>query len=199
MALPRGVAAAGGVLCIAVASLACGGGSGQHALDATDHAVLIEASDVQAVFPSAGSGTIDASAETFRKEVALGSWELEYTYETDLLTVSSMAFVEDTADDASWVMWGVAMAPSFLGDEVEFQEDSSLVTRGDEKKCGVLVEKSLGIRGGNLCVVREGGFVSVLVLAGTYTDQPGGLDPLFDPVLTAAKGYTPKENPLPEP
>jgi hypothetical protein len=193
MAAGRLAALAVGV--VGAAMLACGGGgSSLHALDASDHAVLVEASEVQALFPSV---QVDPAREVYSKQIALGSWELEYTYETDEVTVSSMAFVEDTAEDASWVMWGVGMAPAFLGDEVAFREDASLVTRGDEKQCGLLVEKSIGLPGGNLCTVREGGFVAVVVLAGVYVDQAGGLDPLLDPVLTAAKGYTPKENPLP--
>jgi hypothetical protein len=175
--------------------LACGGAfqEQEHALDASDHAVLIEIADLQAEFPTVA---VDPTKESWSKVKALGTWELEYTYEADDFMLTSMVFLEETADDASWVMWGLDFAPAMLENEgIAFVEDGDLVTLGDEESCGLL--EAEGTTVGNLCVVRDGGTVIALIVVGGFFDQPGDLDRILSPALAATKGYTPQPSPIP--
>ncbi|MEZ4321171.1 MAG: hypothetical protein R3F61_27085 [Myxococcota bacterium] len=177
------------------ACLACGGvlEDEQHALDASDHAVLVEVADLQSEFPAT---VFDPTKETWSKVKSFGSWELEYGYESDDFAVSSLVFVEDTPDDASWVMWGFGIAPAMLESEgITFDQDDSLVSGGDEKKCGVL--RTDGNPVGNLCLVRDGSIAIALVMVGGYYDTPGGLDVILGAPRAALVGYTPKPSPLP--
>lgn len=182
------------VIAVGLASLACSGlGDQEHALDPSDHAVLLEMRDLQSEFPQIA---IDPQKETWSKVKSMGTWELDYAYEADDFVLTSMVFVENTADDASWVLWGLGLAPAMMENEgIEFREDASLLTLGDERQCGVLLTDSQPT--GNLCSVRDGSVAMAIVMIGGYFDQPGSLDPIFGPVLASASGYTPKASPLP--
>ncbi|MCB9677344.1 MAG: hypothetical protein H6737_19705 [Alphaproteobacteria bacterium] len=180
---------------VGVTSLACGGAfeETQHALDAGDHAVLVEIADLKGEFPSL---VVDPTAEEWSKVKSMGTWELEYQYETDDFVLSSFVFLEESPDDASWVFWGLGLAPAMMENEgIEFVVDDGLLTLGDERSCGLL--RSEGAVAGNLCSVRDGSVVMAIVLVGGYFDQPGDLDRILASALSAAKTHAPKESPLP--
>jgi len=183
------------VVAVALISLACGGAfeDQQHALDASDHAVLVEIDDLRSDFPSV---SFDPGAQTWSKIESMGSWELEYSYETEAFTVTSLVFLNDTVDEADWVLWGIGLSTSVLASEgVEFVADPALLSMGDSQNCGLLMVE--GVTGGNLCMVRDGTTVIAFVLVGGYFDEPGDLDRVLGPAITASRTYVPQASPLP--
>lgn len=175
--------------------LACSGlAPTQHALDAADHAVLVEAAEVAAFFEGV---EVDPSAEVWSKSYSLGSWDVEYTYEVEGFYVSTMVMVHESASDASTGMWAAStgMDIGAMGEDVAFVESPDLFTGGDERRCGVLMNGELAA--GNYCLVRTGLVVTLFVLAGGAFEGPGELDPVLGPAVAATQGYTPTKSPLP--
>jgi len=97
----------------AASVLACGGlAPSPLTVGQAERDVALDAADVAAYSPGL---TIDATRETWRYErVWDGGIELEYNYENldgadSILMVSTLAYVEATAEDASWVMTGTGI------------------------------------------------------------------------------------------
>jgi hypothetical protein len=187
----RGAVGLGSVLL----ALACGGlGPTGHALDASDHAVLVEVGELVAVFPTV---VVDPAKQTWSKSHSFGSWDLEYEYETDDFYLSTLVFVEDDPAEASTTMWALGLAPGMLDAyDVQFEASADLCSLGEERKCGLLRKDGLPV--GNLCTLRQGGAVMMFVLVGGYVEGPGELDAVLGGPVAALNGYSPKSSPLPK-
>lgn len=168
--------------------LACGG-TANYVVDDADKAVLFTAGDLQPYI----STPVDPTLGTFEKtRDADGSWNFEYTYSTDDLAVSTTAFVQQSATDATWVFMGFGVLDSSLAAEgITLEERPELCTLGDERKCGLLTPG--GGYTGNVCAVRDGAIVTAVVFSGVYFEDPGDCDTLLGPMLTKLKTHQPTD------
>lgn len=175
-------------------TLACAGlGPAEHALDASDHAVLVERSDLEQALPGL---SIPAGAESWSKRRSLGSWELDYTFEAEDFDLTTRVTVEGSVSEAESTMWAYGVGSSMLGAlGVEYEPADDLVTVGDARSCGLLRRESVAV--GNFCVVRSGASVLLFTVVGVYWRGPGELDAVLAGPVGALAGYTPVAAPLP--
>jgi hypothetical protein len=176
------------------AALACGGlAPAPLTVGQVERDVALEAADVAAFSPGL---TFDAAKETWRYErVWDGGTELEYTYENfdgadSMLMVSTLAYVEPTAEDASWVMTGTGIGLGLADTQgVQLVETPGLLTWGEENDCRLFVVD--GMNWGTMCAARKGRRVYVATVAGVAFDQPGSMDVLLASQLAAFDNWNP--------
>ena len=189
MALPRLIVAASALLV-----LACGGAGGAYVVDSADQAVLFTVEDLNAL-----TGATTTGPGTFTKTRDFdGAWNLEYDYEDDERAILTALFLENDADDASWVLFGASVTDALLaGEDIDYVQSDTLCSGGDERNCGTL--RTAGVDVGVLCAVRQGSRVGMVMVAGPDFSRPGGCDPLVLPMLEAARSHVPSSTLLPEP
>ncbi|MEZ4321170.1 MAG: hypothetical protein R3F61_27080 [Myxococcota bacterium] len=153
-----------------------------HALDAGDRAVVIDARDLQLLYP----GLVPADEE-WEKSSQGPHWQVAYASLGD--TFVGSFFILDPHPEALMDMGYIVGQMGW-----RFQERPELVTVGDAYTCGLIVDGGVPI--GNACAVLQGDRLWTLIVETRPVTAPGGLDPLFAEALATGAGYTPRPSPL---
>ncbi len=179
-------------------ALACGGAGGGAAvlpIGAAERDLILDASDLAPLFPGT---TIDVTREKWTYEPAYdGAYDLEYEYESadsdpNVLFISTMASLEPSVTDASWVYTGADLGLGLAESEgVTLVETPSVLSWGDERKCKQFMTEGVSV--GTLCVARKGARVYVASVVGVPFEEPGSMDALLATQLAAFEAWNPKD------